>query len=85
MHVGPGAGLTAPMSGLPPAPRPRVSFVPICTLLPPGTGDVARACSHGGGDRGMGQTCHDRVFQGRGPCNCQRAVHQQPIRYAPSP
>ncbi len=59
--------LTAPISGLPPAPRPRVSLLPICTLCPPSTGEVARACSlaqceyssqaHRWGPSGMGREC----------------------------
>ena len=35
---------TSPMSGLPPAPRPRVSWPPIWILLEPATGDAASAC-----------------------------------------
>jgi len=37
----------APMAGLPPAPRPRVSLAPIWTLLSAEMGEVARACECG--------------------------------------
>ena len=37
-------GLTWPISGLPPAPRPRVSWAPICSCRSGGALDVASAC-----------------------------------------
>lgn len=39
-----GAGLTRPTPGLPPAPRPRVSLLPIWTRLLVGRGLAAKAC-----------------------------------------
>lgn len=54
--------LTAPISGLPPAPRPRVSFEPICTLWLPSTGDVWSACT-----RAHPCNCNGRVGRGGGP------------------
>ena len=37
-------GFTCPMEGLPPAPSPRVSFSPICSLWLALIGEVCRAC-----------------------------------------